>query len=120
MIKVMSSAFNIYDDSKCNWLALFLSIVKGISPDKALMAMFPANKRVVNIKLQKTKTEYVKFPEIEVEKMIELKKAMSYKQIAEMYNTCDRNIYRHIKKYRPDLIKTGVFNNSKRDRTKIF
>ena len=63
---------------------------------------------------------YDKFQNTDIERMIELKKTMSYKQIAEMYKTCDRNIYQHIKKYRQDLIKSGIFNNSNRARNKNF
>lgn len=70
----MGNMINTYYDLKDNWFALFVSIVKDISPDRALIFMLPSGNKVLNTKEQKPKNVYDKFQNTDIEKMIELKK----------------------------------------------
>lgn len=91
-----------------NWYALFLSIVKRISPDEAMGWMFSKrvrsfNKRQVRKKSTKRKVnpeaKYIEDPL----KLIELKKNYTYKEIAKMYNTYPNKIYMDIRDYKKSL-----------------
>lgn len=94
-----------------NWIALFISIVKGISIEAAFISL---HKQTGKKEMKKApNSKYEIFRDKDIEKMIELKKTMSYKQVAKLFNTVDRNVYNHIKKYRPDLIKSGVLGYNK-------
>lgn len=95
-----------------NWLALFISIVKGVSVDAAFRSL---HDQIAEKETKKaSNSKYKIFKNEDIEKMIELKKTMSYKQVAKIFNTVDRNIYNHIKKYRPELVKSGVLGYNKR------
>lgn len=100
-----------------NWYALFISIVKNLSVEDSFKAMY------YNVKENKNKSptsrkRSEKFMTEDVEKMIELKKTMSYKEVGLLFNTTDENIYKHIKKYKPELINSGIFK-SKKAHTKL-
>lgn len=94
-----------------NWLALFISIVKGVSAEAAFSKLHKQSEKKETKKSLNNKYEI--FNDEDIEKMIELKKSMSYKQVAKIFNTVDRNIYNHIKRYRPELIKSGVLGYNK-------
>ena len=97
-----------------NWYALLIAIVKEFSPGKALIQMRLMNEsEKVSTTKKVTKVPYKIFPNQDIERMIELKKTMSYKQVGMIFQTTDHNIYYHIKRYRPDLIKSGVFGYNK-------
>ncbi len=78
-----------------------------------MMQMLPSSNKVVSTKGQKQKNVYDKFPNEDIERMIELKKSMSYKRVGEIFQTTDYNIYNHIKRYKPELIKSGVLGYNK-------
>lgn len=102
---------------KENWYALFVSIVKDLSVEDSFKAMY----HVVNENSKKTSTPRKRSEQFlaeDVEKMIEFKKTMSYKEVGLLFNTTDKNIYAHIKKYKPELINSGIFN-SKKPHTKL-
>jgi hypothetical protein len=97
-----------------NWYALYISIVKGLSSGKALTQMRLMNEtEKVSTTKKVTKVPYKLFPDEDIEKMIELKKTMSYKQVGKIFQTTDHNIYYHIKRYKPELIKSGVLGYNK-------
>lgn len=94
-----------------NWYALFISIIKGVSVETAFLSLYrQIEKSEIKIIPQ---NKYESFTDEDIEKMIELKKKMTYKQVAKIFNTIDRNVYNHIKKYRPDLIKSDALGYRK-------
>lgn len=97
-----------------NWYALLIAIVKDFSPGKALihMRLMNESERVRTTK-KVTKVPYKIFSNQDIERMIELKKSMSYKKVGEIFQTTDRNIYNHIKRYKPELIKSGMLGFNK-------
>lgn len=91
---------------KENWYALYISIVKGVSVEEAFYRLQPkSTKRPSSLK---TKRHYEQFSITDVNQMVEMKKNMSYKQVAQHFGTVDRNVYNHIKKHYPELINSGV------------
>lgn len=97
-----------------NWYALYISIVKGLSSGKALTHMRLMNKsEKVSAAKKVTKVPYKIFPDEDIERMIELKKGMSYKQVGKIFQNTGHNIYYHIKRYKPELIKSGVLGYNK-------
>ena len=104
---------------KENWYALFLAIVKDFSVDKALGQMYIGYHKQKHIKETTKKVPYEKFSIEDVTIMVEMKKVMSYKKVAQHFNTNDRNIYNHIKKYFPELIKSGQLGYHKKHNQKF-
>lgn len=92
---------------KENWYALFLSIVKDVSPDKAIKAIFNKCIRSCDKKFTKrsTKRKYraeIKYIDDPL-KLIELKENHTYKEIAKLYNTYTNKIYMDIKRYKQSI-----------------
>lgn len=106
---------------KENWYALYVAIVKGVSVEKALGFMQPrSNSKNQNKSVKIPNRRYEQFSESEVAKMVELKREMSYKEVAKQFETVDRNVYNHIKKYYPELIKSGALGYHKNHSSKNF
>lgn len=94
---------------KENWYALYLAIVKGLSVEEAFYRLQP--RRDIQLGPPPPKKTYEQFPISTVDQTIEMKKTMSYKRVAQYFGTLDRNVYNHIKKYYPGLIKSGMLGN---------
>jgi hypothetical protein len=87
-----------------NYYALHLAIIKNISVNQALglMGIRGANKRS---NIGKSKRKYEKKENIyeyidDPVKLIELKKAYTYKEIAKMYNTYPNKVFDNIKHFK--------------------
>lgn len=103
---------------KENWYALLIAIVKGCSVEKALGYMQPNSKRNSNGKSSRKK--HVEYSIDAVKIMVEMKKTMSYKNVAVYFGTEDWNVYKHIKKYFPELIKSGELGYQKKHNQKFI
>lgn len=78
---------------KENYFALYLAIIKGISVDAALLEMG------INVRIgirAKTEFKYIDDPE----RLMELKKKHTYKELVKMYNTYPDKIFTNIKHYK--------------------
>lgn len=98
---------------KENWYAFFISIVKGLSVEASFQSMYYIAPQYRKKSEKKERKRYQQFSNEDIEKMIELKKNLTYKQVAEIFHTVDRNVYDHIKRYKPNLIKSGQLDYKK-------
>jgi hypothetical protein len=80
-----------------NWYALFLSIVKNISPDKAIGKITGRCVRSSNTKNKEAK--YIDDPQV----LMKLKETHTYKEIANMYGTYPGKIFFNIKNYKQSI-----------------
>jgi DNA invertase Pin-like site-specific DNA recombinase len=103
-------AFSIENNIKENWYALFLCVVKDITPDKAISSLcFKSprkdySKRAVKAENDKKIITYIDDPV----KLIELKENHTYKEVAKLYGTYPDRIYRDIKNYKQQLLVNRV------------
>ncbi len=91
---------------KENWYALFLCIVKNITPDKAITCIFCTSprkeyaKRAIKVEKAKKEISFIDDPV----KLIKLKENHTYKEIAKLYNTYPNKIYSNIKNYKEQML----------------
>lgn len=93
---------------KENWYALFLCIIKSITPDKAMKSLLCIGHRnnvpkPFNVPLQKKERKpnlnYIDDPIT----LIKLKETHTYSELAKLYKTYPHKIYNDIKNYKQQL-----------------